>query len=299
MIESVINYTNCPACGANRIQPVLKAKDFTVTGSLFEVWECGACTLRFTQAVPTEENIGSYYRSDSYISHTNTNKGLINRLYHLVRNYTLKRKRKLLQTASGRNTGQLLDLGAGTGVFASFMQQSGWQVIGLEPDPETRQRAREINNISLLETSQLFQLPAASFDVITLWHVLEHVHRLHDYLAQLHQLLKPGGVLLIAVPNYTAADAAYYQENWAAYDVPRHLYHFSPDSMRSLLQKHHLKLKAIQPMWFDSFYVSMLSEQYKHGKPGLVKGTLRGLQSNCKAMQDKERCSSLIYVIGK
>jgi 2-polyprenyl-3-methyl-5-hydroxy-6-metoxy-1,4-benzoquinol methylase len=297
-MDSVINYTNCPVCGATAIREVLTAKDHTVSGKSFSIWECASCTFRFTQHVPDEAHIGPYYKADSYISHTNTSKGLVNRLYKMVRNITLRNKRKLLQAATNRTTGQLLEIGAGTGIFAAFMKKSGWQVMGLEPDPDVRQTAKDKNGVALLDTSELFELPTEHFDVITMWHVLEHVHRLHEYMAQLKKLLKPGGVLLIAVPNYTSFDAQLYGRFWAAYDVPRHLYHFSPASMRNLLKSHDLRLEKIQPMWFDSFYVSMLSEKYKNGKASLVKGFINGLRSNLKAGKGNySRCSSLIYVI--
>lgn len=294
-----VHYTHCPACKATAIHKVLAVKDYTVSRELFEVWHCDGCTLRFTQDIPVENAIGKYYQSENYISHTNTSKGLVNRLYHIVRNYTLNSKKKLVQSVTKRNTGNLLDVGAGVGSFAGFMRQAGWQVTGLEPDGETRKRALEQNHIALQDTSDLFKLPPGHFDVITLWHVLEHVHRLHEYLDQLNVLLKPGGVLLIAVPNYTSHDADHYQQYWAAYDVPRHLYHFSPASMRGLLPPHGLGVKKTIPMWFDSFYVSLLSEQYKTGKASMVKGFLRGLISNSKAWGQREKCSSLIYVIGK
>lgn len=292
-----VHYTFCPACKATAVHKVLAVKDHTVSQALFEVWHCDACSLRFTQDIPAEQAIGKYYQSENYISHTNTNKGLVNRLYHIVRNYTLTGKKKLVQAVAKRTTGSLLDVGAGVGAFAGFMRQHGWQVTGLEPDAETRSRALEQHRIALQDTSDLFKLPPGHFDVITLWHVLEHVHRLHDYLDQLKTLLKPEGVLLIAVPNYTAHDAAFYQQYWAAYDVPRHLYHFSPASMRTLLNQHGLTVKATKPMWFDSFYVSLLSEKYKTGKASMIKGFLRGAISNMKAWGQREKCSSLIYII--
>ena len=294
-----INYTHCPSCGSQQIRPVLKVRDYTVSHKIFEIWECDACTLRFTQAIPPEDQIGPYYQAEDYISHTNTNKGIINRLYHLVRSFTLRSKRRLIQKVSSRNTGHLLDIGAGTGIFASFMKNSGWRVIGLEPEAATRQRAKTINNIDLLGIDQLWELPAESFDVITMWHVLEHVHQLHEYLDRIHTLLKPGGVAIIAGPNYHSGDGDHYQEYWAAYDVPRHLYHFTATSMRTLFPKHQLKVKAILPMWFDSFYVALLSEQYKTGKTSLVKGTWRGLQSNLGTLRNRERCSSLTFVVTK
>jgi SAM-dependent methyltransferase len=295
--KDTIHYTHCPACKGDSIHKVLTVKDFTVSQALFEVWHCDGCTLRFTQDIPGEAAIGKYYQSENYISHTNTNKGLVNRLYHIVRNHTLNKKKKLVQAVTKRSTGNLLDVGAGVGAFAAFMRQAGWQVTGLEPDAETRKRALEQNGIDLQDTGDLFKLPAGHYDAITLWHVLEHVHSLHEYLDQLKALLKPGGVLLIAVPNYTSHDAGFYQEYWAAYDVPRHLYHFSPASMQALLQQHGLVLQSVKPMWFDSFYVSLLSEQYKTGKASMIKGFLRGLISNSKAIGDKKKCSSLIYMI--
>jgi SAM-dependent methyltransferase len=151
-------------------------------------------------------------------------------------------------------------------------------------------------NIKLDDLANLFSLPATSFDAITLWHVLEHVHELHRYLDQFRHLLKSSGKLIIAVPNYTSADAAYYREHWAAYDVPRHLYHFSPASMELLLKKHEFSVEKIYPQWFDGFYVSLLSEQYKTGKTKLIKGGWMGLRSNLNTLFKKQECSSLIYV---
>jgi 2-polyprenyl-3-methyl-5-hydroxy-6-metoxy-1,4-benzoquinol methylase len=296
-MESPITYTSCPACGSLSIRHILTARDHTVSLRDFEIWECGQCSLRFTQHVPAAEDIGPYYRSENYISHTDTQKGLVNRLYHMVRRRTLKSKQHLIESTSAKKTGKLLDIGAGTGAFLHHMKQSGWEVTGLEPDPEARARALKQYELTILPTNDLWRLPPGSMDIITMWHVLEHVHRLHDYLEQLKKLLKPGGFIFIAVPNYTSGDAEKYGSYWAAYDVPRHLYHFSPKSMKQLVQKHGLKLEGIQPMWFDSFYVSMLSEKCRTGKPSLVKGGLAGLNSNLKAMGNRERCSSLIYIL--
>ena len=227
-MNELIHYNNCPACGSADIAFVLKAKDETVSREYFEVWQCNNCTLRFTQDVPDANNIGKYYQSSEYISHSNTSKGLVNKLYHSVRSFTLQSKRKLVEQSSGKKTGHLLDIGAGTGAFASSMKKSGWNVTALEPDETARANAKKDFDIELLPASNLFSLPSNSFDVITLWHVLEHVHELHKYLDTFYSLLIEGGTLIIAVPNYTSYDAKSYSEKWAAYDVPRHLYHFSP-----------------------------------------------------------------------
>lgn len=296
-MEATITYSSCPVCNSTRIREAIKIKDHSVSGVTFSVWECQDCTFRFTQHVPDSEAIGPYYKSEAYISHSNTQKGLVNQLYHKVRKITLSTKRKLIEKMTGHATGNLLDIGAGTGAFASFMAQSGWRVTGLEPDTEARKIAADVHRIQLLPIDELFRLPVQHYDAITLWHVLEHVHDLDGYMKQLKRLLKPGGLLFIAVPNYTSYDAQRYKDYWAAYDVPRHLYHFSPRSMKKLLEVNSLKLKSCKPMWFDSFYVSMLSEKYLTGQPNLLKGAWVGAISNMKAFSGNERCSSLIYCI--
>ncbi|MBS1566459.1 MAG: class I SAM-dependent methyltransferase, partial [Bacteroidetes bacterium] len=240
-----------------------------------------------------------YYQSAAYVSHTDTKEGLVNRLYHMVRKRTLRGKRSLIKKLTGLPTGRLLDIGAGTGAFANIMQQGGWQVTALEPDSDTRKRALELYGLAVLPADALLQLPEGSFDVITMWHVLEHVHDLHGYIAQIKKLLSPNGRLVIAVPNYTSYDAGYYRQFWAAYDVPRHLYHFSPASMHGLLAQYQLELIGCRPMWFDSFYVSMLSWSYKTGHNNLLRSFWVGLLSNIHTMLNRQRCSSLIYVSRK
>lgn len=243
--------------------------------------------------------IGMYYKAESYVSHTDTKAGFVNALYHKVRKITLNEKERLIKKGTGVQTGNLLDIGAGTGAFCKHMQDAGWSVTGLEPDELTRSRASELYGVTLGAGDELFGLSAQSFDAVTLWHVLEHVHALHEYIEQIKKVLAPNGRAFIAVPNYTSYDAGVYKQFWAAYDVPRHLYHFSPSSLSVLLMKHQLSLLAVKPMWYDSFYVSMLSEQYKNNAAGYFRAFGVGLLSNCKALLNKRRCSSVIYVIGK
>ncbi|MDB5251795.1 MAG: class SAM-dependent methyltransferase [Flaviaesturariibacter sp.] len=292
-----VHYSHCPVCSSTSIEPRLVVRDHTVSGKEFAVWQCGDCTLRFTQDVPDATDIGPYYKAESYISHTNTSKGLINNLYQKVRALTLKQKASTIAAATGLSTGRLLDVGCGTGAFLNAMKKEGWQVTGLEPDADARRVARELYRVEPLEASMLQDLPPASFDAITLWHVLEHVHELHGTVAQLRKLLKPGGKLMVAVPNYTSQDEAIYGQNWAAYDVPRHLYHFTPRALTMLMERHGLRVIAKKPMWFDSFYISMLSSQYKNGKTNWIGASLAGIRSNLKATADHDRCSSLTYII--
>ncbi len=298
-MSNLITYQQCPLCSSSNITEVLQVKDYTVSHEIFSIWHCTGCTGRFTQNIPSPETIGTYYQSTDYISHSDTKKGFINSLYHIVRNYTLQSKRKLVQKVSGLQKAALLDVGAGTGAFASIMQQAGWNVTGLEPDTIARENALKNHRLQLQTLDALFNLPVNSFNVITMWHVLEHVHQLHDYINTFHSILKNDGVLIIAVPNYTSYDATLYKEYWAAYDVPRHLYHFSPQSMQQLMQKQGFTVKEYKPMWFDSFYVSMLSEQYKTGSNNLIKAVWNGFISNMKAIGNAQQCSSVIYIITK
>ena len=294
--ESLVN---CPVCNSEQTHFALKVKDHSVSGELFEVFECSRCSLRFTKDAPREDKIGRYYQSEDYISHSNTRKGLINSLYHRVRNRTLATKYHLIENATGIKHGHHLDVGAGTGAFVQYMNQHGWKSAGIEPDERARERAEVHHKTKLLHAEAFETFLPESFDAISLWHVLEHVKDLYPYLQQIKKILKPAGLLFIAVPNYTSFDAVKYGANWAAYDVPRHLYHFSPASMRWLLKAAGFQMTEIVPMWWDSFYISLLSEKYAGGHAAMLNGFFTGVVSNMKALASKENCSSLIYVAGK
>jgi 2-polyprenyl-3-methyl-5-hydroxy-6-metoxy-1,4-benzoquinol methylase len=295
----MIQYTTCPICNSLAIAYVHDSVDFTVSKKKFSIWECHNCFVRFTQNVPSQQEIGPYYKAEAYVSHTNTQKGLINKIYHKVRNYTLKSKRKLIQHETNLSKGNILDIGCGTGAFLNEMKSASWNITGLEPDKKASKMASKLYGINTQNPEVLFQLPKNSYDAITMWHVLEHVHQLHEYIKALHDLIKDNGSIFIAVPNYTSYDASHYEELWAAYDVPRHLFHFSPQSMEVLLNKYGLKLKSIQPMWFDSFYVSMLSQHIKNKRGNIIMAFIIGVFSNINAYFDKKKCSSVIYVVEK
>ena len=295
---STVHHELCPVCKSARIHPLLTIRDHSVSHEEFVVWQCGDCSLRFTQDVPDEVSIGRYYQSTDYISHTNTSKGLVNQLYQKVRTFTLQQKAGLIISKTTQK-GSLLDIGAGVGAFLHAMKQKGWTVRGIEPDAGAREQARKMYSLDLENTDILHQLEPQQYDAITLWHVLEHVHQLHPYVERLKSLLKPGGRIFIAVPNYEAADAGIYKPFWAAYDVPRHLYHFTPRSMETLMKIHGLNLIEKKPMWFDSFYISLLSSKYKNGKTNWLGAAMSGLRSNLAALFNTNRCSSVIYIVGK
>ena len=294
-----IHYSECPVCNSQNINPLLTIKDYSVSKQDFVIWQCTECSLRFTQDVPDENSISSYYKSPDYISHSNTNKGFINKTYQKVRNYTLEEKAKLIIKETHETSGSLLDIGSGTGAFLAVMKKKGWEVKGIEPDEDARRLTKQLYNLDIDNPTVLNSIRGSSFNAITLWHVLEHVHQLHDYIEHLKRILKPQGKFFIAVPNYQSTDSNIYRSYWAAYDVPRHLYHFSPNSIEVLMQKHGLKVDARKPMWFDSFYISMLSSKYKTGKTNYITAFVNGLRSNVTALLNKERCSSLIYIISK
>jgi len=294
-----IHHEECPVCGKKNINPLLTVTDHSVSKENFVIWQCADCSLRFTQDVPDEASIAAYYNSPDYISHSNTNNGFINKTYQKVKLYTLEEKAKLIRAKTGKDTGTLLDMGCGTGAFLNVMVQKGWKVQGIEPDYDARKMARDLYRLEVDEPSVLPQLAPGSFDAITLWHVLEHVHHLHGYLAKLKDTLTPDGRLFIAVPNYQSLDAAVYRLQWAAYDVPRHLYHFSPKALEELMKRNGLNVVEKKAMWFDSFYISLLSSKYKNGKPNYFGSIVAGLRSNALALIDNDRCSSLIYIIAK
>jgi SAM-dependent methyltransferase len=290
---------NCPVCNSDQCHFALKVKDHSVSGEYFDIFECKRCSLRFTKDPPPDDKIARYYQSEDYISHSNTRKGFVNALYHLVRNRTLTNKYHLFENTTGIKGGDHLDIGAGTGAFVQYMNLHGWKSTGIEPDEKARDRALAHHDTTLLPAEEFDNFLPASFNAISMWHVLEHVHDLHSYLHRIKELLKPGGLVFIAVPNYTSYDAIKYKANWAAYDVPRHLYHFSPPSMRWLLRETGFQLSKIVPMWWDSFYISLLSEKYAGGHAVMLNGFFTGVMSNMKAITHKEKCSSLIYIAGK
>lgn len=290
----MLTLDKCPVCGFNEFEPFLVCKDYTVSKQDFSIVSCKACGFKFTNPRPADNQIGAYYKSEDYISHTNTKKGLVNKLYHMVRNITLKNKLKLVSSYVSRGT--ILDYGCGTGMFLGYCKSQGWETYGMEPDDEARKLAIE-QGLSLFADKQTIDshLPNKQFDAITLWHVLEHVTDLPETLSFFKKRLNPNGVLIIAVPNHASYDANYYKEHWAAYDVPRHIYHFDLNSVSKLLSSYGFTLQKSLPMKYDSFYVSMLSEKYKTGSANLIKAFWIGLMSNLKA-KDMNHYSSTIYV---
>jgi 2-polyprenyl-3-methyl-5-hydroxy-6-metoxy-1,4-benzoquinol methylase len=287
----------CPICNSTAFTPYLVCTDNTVSKETFSIVQCASCAFKFTNPRPHSSKIGKYYQSEDYVSHSNTNKGFVNSTYQLIRQYTLLKKLQLLSKFFKQ--GSMLDIGCGTGEFLNTCKKAKWNTTGIEPDSGARNRAIKKYALTVHDESELTNIPNERFEVITLWHVLEHVPALNERVLELKRLIKPNGVIVVAVPNCNSLDAAIYKEHWAAYDVPRHLYHFAPNNMEQLFLKHGMQVFQIMPMLFDSFYVALLSEKIKSGNTNIINALWNGLRSNLSAIQSRKTYSSQIYLIRK
>ena len=291
MIKKTAFYSN--------LEPYLKCKDYTVSGENYELMFNKDYEMLVT--IPVPENLSSYYKSEDYISHTDSKKTVIDKIYQTVKNITLKRKLRLInecllhQNSISRPEKNILDIGAGTGYFLKVCKVNLWNVFGIEPDMEARNIAAKKGVLLHKDVSHFTD---KKFEIITLWHVLEHVENLEEYISTLEKLLSKNGTLIIAVPNYKSYDAKYYSKFWAAFDVPRHLWHFSETSISKLFAPVNLTVEKTLPMKFDAYYISLLSEKYKYGSMKPISALFRGFVSNIKAIKSKQY-SSLIYVLKK
>jgi SAM-dependent methyltransferase len=292
MLESI---SNCPICESTEQIHQLDAKDYLVSGEVFSIQKCSNCEFQFTSPRPTNSNIIKYYKSDSYVSHSNKSNSPINLIYRFIRKYTIYQKLQMINRFATQ--GSLLDYGCGTGHLVNYALSKGWKVTGIEPDPDARKiAAASINEKNVFES--IDELKDKVFNVVTLFHVLEHIHNLNTTVNKLVESLSDQGILIVAVPNHNSYDAQKYKSGWAAYDLPRHLYHFDSKSISGLAEKNGLKVVAQLPMYFDSYYVSLLSEKNLGNKLYPLAGMYNGFVSNMKAKSTKEY-SSLIYVLQK
>ena len=288
-----IEIRSCPVCDSINFNKVVTTSDYLVTAELFDIMECNECTLRFTNPIPVESEIGKYYKSDKYISHATDTVSIFDSVYKLVRIYTLRSKRKTVEQSSQKRNGTILDIGCGTGDFLKKMKNHGWEIEGVEVT-QAAQKLAEANTGSTIMNQNEFFKSEQKYDVITFWHSLEHLHELKTYLQKISISLNANGVVIIAVPNYNSYDAEYYKQDWAAYDVPRHLYHFSSDSIIKLMDQH--KLIHREQLPFDPFYVSLLSEMSARKKHNIIKALLVGLKSYWLGRKNVEMGSSVLYI---
>ena len=286
----------CPWCGSEKAQINLWLKDEFLSKEDFHICECLNCGLSYTMPRPDKEKIGEYYKSEEYYSHQENKKGFIPRLYESVKKVNLKHKYKL--ATQGMSVGKMLDIGCGVGDFLHTAEEQGWACTGVEPSEDAKSIAKTRIKADIINSEALENIPDESFDVITMWHVLEHVDDLKWQIEQLYRLTKTGGRIVIAVPNYKSYDGQYYKELWAAYDVPRHLNHFNRNTLTKMFKSQGLNLIRTDKLIWDAYYISYMSEQYKHHSLPLIKGAIRGCISNCHARRSGE-WSSMVYIFEK
>lgn len=285
----------CPICNNSTFTPYIDCKDYLVSHKEFKIQTCSSCGFRFTNPRPDKESIGEFYQSADYISHNDQSAGIINKLYRLVRQYTLRQKLKLINSIHPQK-GKVLDIGCGTGLFLETCKNGEWSIAGVEPDKNAR--AVAVARLKETITADISEIADSQFDLITMWHVLEHVADLQETVQELNRHLRKGGTLLLALPNSDSHDAQHFKQYWAAYDVPRHLSHFTPTTINKLVSQAGFTLVAKKPMHFDSFYIGILSTRNRDGKTKWFESLYEGLRSNISGKQTGQY-SSMIYVFKK
>lgn len=284
---------NCSNCNSPEISKFDEITDFFLTNEVFFIYSCNNCGVKFTHPIP--ENLTPYYNSEEYLSHEKNNKSIFSFVYNTIKSYSISRK--YLGISKKMKRGSVLEIGCGTGDLLNIFNKSKWKTIGVEPNDKPRNYA--INHFNLNIVNNIEEIKNENFNVIMLWHVLEHVINLKKYIHFLNEKLDKNGLLVIALPNPESWDAKHYKKYWAGWDVPRHLYHINEKALKELT-KEYFVIKEKQPLVFDSFYISMLSEKYK-GKKGLnllFSFIYNGLKSNINAWKTNE-FSSMIYYLKK
>jgi ubiquinone/menaquinone biosynthesis C-methylase UbiE len=295
----MVHHKVCPLCSSEKTGLQFKCNDHFISGKDFALFKCSACDFLFTQDYPEETEIGRFYESDKYISHSNTSEGISNKIYRIVRSIMLNKKKELIKKITGLKNGVILDIGSGTGHFAATMKKAGWLAEGIEINEKVRNFSRSHFGLEIYPPDKIPAFEANSFDCITLWHVLEHFHDPFKYISEIYRILKPGAVCVIALPNSSSFDAAYYNRFWAAWDVPRHLWHFNPDTFSIFSGKSGFLLINLRVLPLDVFYISYLSEKYKGSALPFLKGISKAVIFAFLSVFNKRRSSSVIYILRK
>jgi 2-polyprenyl-3-methyl-5-hydroxy-6-metoxy-1,4-benzoquinol methylase len=275
------------------------ATDNLVSGKGFVLKRCSMCCFTFTADPPDEKDIAKFYLSEDYISHSDKKQTLTDHFYHLARNYMLRKKYNLVRKISGRETGALVDIGSGTGYFADYMNGKGWSVKGVELSEQARDYSISRFGLTVVSPSEVSVIKDGAADFVTLWHVLEHLYDPVMWLKEISRILKDDGKCIIALPNIKSDDAEWFGNEWAALDVPRHLWHFSPETLPAFINGHGFICKQVIPMPLDIYYISTLSYKNRGCRLPLLMGTVTGLLLTVRSLTKKDRASSLIFVISK
>ncbi len=295
----MVHHKDCPLCSSENIGLQFRCFDFFLSKKEFPVFKCAACGFSFTQDYPEESEMGMFYESDEYISHSDSSKGLSNKLYRAARKTMLRKKRNLIFRITGLKRGTILDIGSGTGYFAATMKDAGWKVKGIEINEKARKFAISHFGVDIVSPDEISAIDSESFDCITLWHVLEHFHDPFGYVSEIKRILKPGASCIIALPNCSSYDAEYYNQFWAAWDVPRHLWHYNPQTFRLFCEKSGLVLEDLKSLPLDVFYISQLSEKYKGSHLPFIRGISKAFIFGFLTAFKQIRSSSVIYLLRK
>lgn len=291
--------TKCPLCKSGQFLNHKELTDYAVSKQSFLLSKCTNCQLLFTNPRPSIEEIAPYYDFPEYYSHQDKSQSITQWIYQRVRNYNISKKVDLIEEFIEQ--GKILDYGCGTGEFLQEAKTNRWKVTGIEPNEIAREKANSKLEGKIYSSIEEIK-KGSKYDVITLFHVLEHIHDLRKTVKSIINHLNKKGFLLIAVPNYESFDSTEYKDYWAGWDVPRHLYHFNKESMLNFTKEFRLNLIEIKPMIFDSFYVSLLSEKYKNPNSSIIhqyyKAFITGYKSNEKAKKPGDY-SSNIYIFKK
>lgn len=296
-LNEMENLNSCTLCGNNNFSVYLESKDYFLTKEEFTIVKCEKCGLMFVNPRPSAYEISNYYKSENYISHSTKHTGWLGKIYTVVRRKNHEKKYALIE--SYKKPGSIIDIGCATGEFLDFFKTKGWKVTGVEPDKDARKFAANTYHLKVFDEKNIQDIKERTYDVVTMWHVLEHVHDINERVFQLNRMLKEDGIAFIAVPNPQSKDAAIYKTFWAGYDLPRHLFHFSFKTITDLFEKHGFRFVEKIPLVFDAYYISIVSEKYKTGKKNLIRAFYHGLKSNIWAKKNNNEFSSLIYVFKK
>lgn len=295
----MVHHSQCPLCRSGNITFYLGSEDYFLSSAIFNLWKCSSCSFIFTQDHPDETESAAYYDSPEYISHNDSSSGFADSLYRLVRSIMLKRKTRLAKKSKAQGSGSILDIGSGSGYFAAAMKKEGWKVTGVEINAAIREYSAKRYGLEIYPPSALFTFGNESFDCITLWHVLEHFIDVDSYAKEIHRILKSQGTCIVALPNSASYDALHYKSFWAAWDLPRHLWHFNPETFTLFCNKHGFSVRSIKLLPADVFYISWLSEKYMKTPFSFVRGMFKALFFSIKTVVSVNRGSSLVYVLTK
>ncbi len=292
----MITITKCQICNNKVFEPLFSTKDYFFTGETFSVSQCAECGFVFTNPIPDKDKISEYYKTDKYLSHDTSGNGLMGNLYKVIRGFNLKNKSRLISKYKAK--GRILDIGSGTGEFLNYMKKKQYEVMGIEPEQKARDFAIDNYGLDIKDGSFITKLPDKKFDLISMWHVLEHVYDINSRLKQIYELLYKDGFLINALPMIDSPDSKKFGKYWAGLDVPRHLHHFSSSTFGLLAQNNGFDIIDKYPMKFDAYFLSLLSHQAKKNMLAPIRGFFDGFIANLLADKNKNY-SSMIFVLKK